>query len=223
MKSVPALAFAILLVATTSAYAQDSLGEAYIGIRAIGSAASMDDVETSGFTGSRDIENDSDITGGVGVIGGFRWAAIPLRTEVEASYRFRFDLDARDNGPPAVAYESNVESINVLFNVILEWRNESDFTPFIGGTVGWARNMADNTRINIPTQAKSTDDTETDNLAYGGMAGVDWQFAESWSAELAYRYIDMGKVDGGSFAAGDGIEADNYVSHDLLLSFTYRF
>lgn len=199
------------------------LWEAYVGVRAIGSVASMDDVDTTGFTGSRDIENDSDETAGIGVIAGFRWADIPLRTEVEASYRFRFDLDARDNGPPAVTYESNVESINVLFNAILEWRNDSDFTPFIGGTIGWAHNMAENTRINIPTQTSTTDDTNTDNLAYGGIAGVDWQFAESWSAELAYRYIDMGKVDGGSFVAGDGIEADHYVSHDLLLSFGYRF
>lgn len=223
MKILPALALAVVLIATKPVYAQDSLGEAYVGVRAIGSVASLDDVDTSGFTGSRDIENDSDETAGIGVIAGFRWADIPLRTEVEASYRFRFDLDARDNGPPAVTYESNVDSINVLFNAILEWRNDSDFTPFIGGTIGWARNMAENTRINVPTQTSTTDDTDTDNLAYGGIAGVDWRFAESWSAELAYRYIDLGKVDGGSFAAGDSIEADHYVSHDLLLSFSYRF
>jgi opacity protein-like surface antigen len=223
MRILPALTFAMLLVATPPVYAQDSLGEAYVGVRAIGSIAAMDDIDTTGFTGSQSIENDTDEVGGVGIIAGFRWADIPLRTEVEASYRFRFDLDARDNGPPAVTYESNVETINVLFNALLEWRNDSDFTPFIGGTIGWARNSSDTTRIDVPSQARTSEKTDSDNLAWGGMAGVDWHFAESWSVELAYRYIDLGEVDGGSFAAGDGIEADHYASHEALLSFSYRF
>lgn len=223
MKYLPALALAMSLLATTSALAQESLGDAYVGIRAIGSIAAMDDIDTVGFTGSQSIENDNDAVAGVGVIAGFRWAGIPLRTEVEASYRFRFDFDARDSGPPATTYESNVATISVLLNALLEWRNDSDFTPFIGGTVGWARNSSDTTRIDVPSQARTSEKTDSDNLAWGGLAGVGWQFAESWSAELAYRYIDMGEVGAGSFAAGDGIEADHYVSHEALLSFSYRF
>lgn len=223
MRFLPASTLWVLLIAAVPAQAQESLGKVYVAIRAIGSLASMEDVDSAGFSGPEDIENDSDETLGVGIVAGFRWADIPLRTEIEAAYRFRFDLDARDGGPPAVTYETNVDSLNVLFSAILEWRNDSDFTPFIGGTLGWARNMAETTRIHLPTQASTTEKNDTDNLAWGGLAGVGWQFSESWSAELAYRYIDMGEVDGGGFATGDGLEAGHYVSHDVLLTFSYRF
>jgi opacity protein-like surface antigen len=218
-----ALVPAALLAAGGTVSAQALPEGVYLGVRAIGSLVELDDVDTDGFAGATDVQNDSDTVAGLGGVVGYRWADIPLRTEIEAAYRFRFDFDVRDQATPAIDYEANVESMTVFFNALLEWRNESDFTPFIGGSIGWARHSSETTRVVVPTQASVSQDTDKDNLAWGAMAGVDWAFTEHWSAGLAYRYTNLGEVDAGSFSGGDSVSADDYTSHDVLLSFSYRF
>lgn len=198
---------------------------AYVGIRAIGSAFSeIRDVETRGFTGTADVQNDTDqVAGPAGVIG-WRFKNFPLRTELEAGYRVRFDLDVRDQaGVNTVDYEINVATAQVVVNAIVEWRNQSAFTPFLGGTVGWARNYADTQRTVLATQAQVTQEEETDNIAWGLMAGVDWRISQNWSADIAYRFIDLGEVETVRFAGGDQISSDHYFSHDVLFSLYYRF
>lgn len=203
-------------------WAQD--GGFYIGIRGIGSIAELDDVNSSGFGGTQNTENDDDEVAGVGGIIGYRWEDIPLRTEIEGSYRFRFDMDVRDQDAPVVDYETDIATSTILFNAFLEWRNESDFTPFIGGSVGWARNSADTERRVLGGGGGSEkDENNDDNVAWGGMVGVDWLFLENVSAELAYRYINLGDVDAGDFSTGESLDADDYTSHDIMLSVSYRF
>ncbi len=223
--SRPILAWALgaVIWATTAgippALAQDGF---YVGIRGIGSLGEVD-VSSSGFGGAESVDNDDDHVIGVGAIVGYRWQDIPLRTEIEGGYRFRFDMDVRDSGPPTVDYETNIATTTVLLNAYLEWRNESDFTPFVGGTIGWARNAAENKRTVLGASVSQSDDADEDNLAWGVAAGVDWLFLENVSAELAYRFINLGDVDGGSFAGGDSVEAEDYISHDVMLSVSYRF
>ena len=76
----------------------------------------------------------------------------------------------------------------------------------------------------VANQAQVDYDNDEDNLAWGGLVGVDSAFAPDWSAELAYRYIDLGDVDTGAApTTGETISGDSYVSHDVLLSVIYRF
>lgn len=222
-KGLSVLAFAVAAGAAVPALAQESEGGVYLGLRGVGAFVEADDVDVQGFTGSKNIQNDSDLVAGLAGIVGYRWEDIPLRTEVEGGYRFRFDFDLQDTGAPVTDYETNLESVVVLFNAVLEWRNESDFTPFIGGSIGWARNKAETTRVVIPTQASTDKDEDSDNLAWGVMAGVDWEFIDQWSAGLAYRYLDLGEIETGTFSGGDGVEANDYTSHDVLLTVSYRF
>ena len=207
------------------AAAQDWTDNYYVGLRAIGSVAELGDTSTTGFTGPVLVENDSDEVAGVAGLIGYTWKNIPLRTEIEAAYRFRFDWDVRDQPTGGtVDYEMNIATTSVLFNAMLEWRNSSDFTPFVGGSVGWARNSTDTTRTVIASQAKADYDQDKDNLAYGGIAGVDWAFMDSWSAEFAYRYIELGDAETGAApATGETISTDGYESHDVLLSVIYKF
>lgn len=212
-------------MAPGQARAGDGDTGAYVGIRAIGSAFSeIRDVETTGFNGTADVQNDTDqVAGPAGVIG-WRFKNFPLRTELEAGYRVRFDLDVRDQaGAGTVDYEINVATAQVLVNAILEWRNKSSFTPFLGGSVGWARNYADTQRTVLSTQAQVDREQETDNIAWGIMAGVDWRISRNWSADIAYRFVDLGEVETVRFAGGDQIASDHYFSHDVLFSLYYRF
>ena len=118
-------------------------------------------------------------------------------------------------------------------NGLYEWRNLTSVTPFIGGTLGWAANVAKSERdvggcigcspvspavmAALPQHVER--ETTTHNLAWGLMTGVDWQFATKWSLEFAYRYINLGDVDTGFFLpTDDRISGSPYTSNDILIS-----
>ncbi len=210
--------------AAAQAAAEPGRGGFFIGVRAIGSVAQMDVASTSGFAGAPTVENDSDEVAGLAVIAGYTFDQLPLRAELEVAHRFRFDLDVRDTAmPPIIDYEMDVATTSAIASLILEWRNETAFTPFVGGSLGWARNSTETQRANLGTSVKTNQDNDEDNLAWGGLVGVDWEFAEGWVAELAYRYINLGDIDTGVVGPGGRITAEDYVSHDVLLSTAFRF
>lgn len=205
-----------------SAWAADR-GGFYAGLRLVGSVADLDGVEAKGFNGSYVEQHGSDLVGGGGGVLGYRWRGLPFRTEVEIAHRVRFDWDFRDSGPPEVGYSNNLDSTNVLFNLLFEYRNMSQFTPFLGATLGWARNHSSVERTNLSTSTTTELSTTQNNIAWGVMLGCDWAFAQKWSAEFAYRYINLGKASTGVFPTGDSVQADDYVAHDLLLSLMYKW
>ena len=197
----------------------------YIALRGIGGIGSMDDVTAKGFTNTLNLQNDSDLFAGAGGVIGYKWKNLPLYSEIEVTHRFRFDFDTRDDGPvdADTGYEANVEATAVLFNLLHDFRLDGKFTPYVGGTIGWSHNTADTERSVINTGAVTSKKAATDNAAWGGIAGVVWDFGVSWGADFAYRYINLGEVEIGTFSGGDSVTADNYVAHDLVVSILYRF
>ena len=197
----------------------------YIAFRSIAAFSSMDDVIGKAFSNTLNLQNDSDEVAGLGGAIGYKWNNLPLHSEIEVTHRFRFDFDTRVDGPgdADTGYEANVDTTAVLFNLLYDFRLDARFTPYIGGTLGWAHNSADTERRVINTGILTTKETATDNLAWGGMAGIVWDFSERWGADFAYRYINLGEVDTGVFAGGDSVTADEYISHDFLVTLLYRF
>ena len=214
---------ACLVISSGShAFAEDQSGF-YAGLRLVGSAAEIDDVETSGFGGPFVDRHSSDLAGGIGGVFGYQWDKLPVRTEMEVAHRFRFDWDFRDGATPAIGYQNNVQSTNVLFNILVEIRNRTAFTPFFGGTIGWARNRSEVER-SINGSGVSTSHTNSENnFAWGAMAGLEWAFARHWGLEVAYRYINLGSVSTGLFPTGEKVTANDYISHDVLLSGMFRW
>lgn len=215
---------ALVLLCAVPVSARDRAGF-YTGLRLVGSAAEVTDVNTTGFNGSLNSQNDNDLVGGGGGVFGYRWGRMPFRTELEIAHRVRFDWDARDTGgvSPATGYENNLESTNVLLNILFEYRNMSSITPFLGGTVGWARNRSETTRTNLGNGGRENLGNTVNDIAWGVILGVDWAFSRRWSAEAAYRYINLGEANTGISPAGDSLETGNYVSHDVLLSAMFRW
>lgn len=197
----------------------------YVGLAAIGAIADLDGISTDGFTGTEVLEYGKDeVVGGGAVTVGYSWREIPLRTELELAHRYRIDLDMRDVRPGGIIdYGSNIATTSLLMNAVLEWRNGSSVTPFAGLSIGAALHDADTTRLDLATGAKTRRDHAQARFAWGLMLGLDWDFAERWTAEAAYRFINLGEVTTGTLLTGERIDADDYVSHDLLLSVQYRF
>lgn len=214
------LLFALMFVTPVSAADRSGF---YAGLRLLGSVTDLENIETEGFSGSYAERHGDDLVGGGGGVVGYRWGRLPFRTEMEVLHRVRFDWDFRDDGTPATGYNNNLDSTNVLFNLLFEYRNMSSFTPFLGATIGWARNHSSVERTNMSSMVTTEQDNTENTIAWGVMLGVDWAFAQNWGVEFSYRYINLGEAGTGVFPAGDSVTADDYVSHDLLLSVMYKW
>lgn len=213
---------AFLLCGTASAaWAEE--GRVYVGLKSVGAFLSeVQDVTSTGTTAFQ-INNDEDLVAGAGGVLGYSFADFPLRAEFEVGYRFRFDFDARDNGPPTIGYENNLATTTALVNLAWEIRHfGDDWVPYLGASVGWARNTSEVDRNNFAGAVVTTENS-TDNLALGIMAGVSWYVSDSFGIDLGYRFINLGEVESGTLAGGESFQADNYISNELTLSLNYRF
>ena len=132
-------AVSILLGAASPAFAGKGDYGHYLGFRFIGSFAEVDDTKSQNFVGALQINNDTDIVAGNAFIFGYRWKSLPIRTDIEIAYRYRFDHDLRDTGLPVRGYENNLATLSGLVNLTYEYRNATSFTPYFGGGVGWAQ------------------------------------------------------------------------------------
>ena len=198
----------------------------YLGIRALPAVSAADDEAIFGGPGGgfRQKGDDPELTIGGGAMLGYYWriGGLPVRTEIEYAHRLRLDFDTEAVGPPVTGYKNDVDTDSVMVNIYLDADIGSPWRPYVGAGIGWARNGSDTLRA--PTGgAAETRDEFTDNFAYGVMAGVRVAISRSWVAEIGYRYIDMGEIDTGPFAAGDRVTADSHVSHDIILGIAYMF
>lgn len=195
----------------------------YGALKLIGSVAKMDDITATGFTNNLDELNTSDLVGGFGAAIGYRWKNIPVHSEIEVSHRTRFDFDVRDDDTSIqnsdIGYKANVATTSVLFSAAFDWRNDSEFTPYLGALAGWSRHDAETNR----NAGASNRDQSTDNFTWGIITGVIWDWNESWGVDIGYRYIDLGEVETGRFPTGESVQAESYTSHDITLSLLYRF
>jgi opacity protein-like surface antigen len=162
------------LTPVSPAFATTDRSGFYAGLRLQGSVANLDDVTTSNVVEPLVGEHSSDIVGGGGGVIGYRWGRFPVRTEMEVGHRVRLDWDFRSSSMPAIGYENNVDSTTVLFNILAEYRNMSAFTPFLGGTLGWARNNSSVDRTNIRFDTTTSQSKTENNFAWGIMLGLDW-------------------------------------------------
>lgn len=99
---------------------------------------------------------------------------VPLRLEVELQYRFR------DKNTVFVDFaglqDGDIHMFGPFANVFYDWHNDSIFTPYIGGGLGYVK-------IN---QASRSDY----KLAYQAMAGVAMELTEKLSLFGGYRYVE---------------------------------
>lgn len=194
----------------------------YLGLRIIGAYSEVPDTVGSGFT-SLQINNDTDLTAGTGIVLGYRWKSLPIRTEFEIAYRFRFDHDLRDNGVNVLGYENNLATLSGMLNTAYEYRNSTNFTPYIGGSIGWAQHHSVVDLDNLTTRTEEEFTNRKHNFAWGGLLGVTWQFAKHWDTDLGYRFINLGEVDSGKSSIGTSFKTGDYISHDVLVTVNYRF
>jgi opacity protein-like surface antigen len=212
---------------TGSAEAKDGF---YVTATAIGSLAKTNDAENEGTLGGNTTNPDhSDEVAGIGGALGYEATAGigKLRAEIEIHYRFRFDFDENrpiiDNALPLAGLDSNLATTTGLVN--LNYRLDPGFPldPYLVVGLGATYYHSDNEFNDFGGLGRSTEVSTGTNFTWAINAGLLWQASEHVEMVFGYRYIDMGKIEFGSFA-GDGIEVSaDYVSHDITIGLSYRF
>lgn len=207
----------------SSVYAEEKSG-LYVGILGIGSFAEATDPKTTGLTSLKE-NNTDDPAAGVGFKLGYRFKELPLRTELELSHRFRFDLDLRDNlgGTRFIGYENNLNTTSLLGNVAVEMRHWESLIPYLGVTVGVSQNTSEVDRTVISDGTFNATTKKSTDLSLGVFGGITWAWTDTFGMDLGYRFINLGAVDFGSLEGGETIEYENYVSGEALLSFYANF
>jgi hypothetical protein len=122
-------------------------GNFYFGLNGFGGWSDPGDISTSG-TGTIQERNTDDLAAGGGAAIGYRYGDVPIRVELEVMHRVRVDVDLRDT-TNNIGYENNLASTTAMLGVAYEFRDEGNWTPFVGGHLGVARNTSEVTRSNI--------------------------------------------------------------------------
>jgi opacity protein-like surface antigen len=196
-------------------------GNFYFGLNGFGGWSDPGDISTSG-TGTIQERNTDDLAAGGGAAIGYRYGDVPIRVELEVMHRVRVDVDLRDT-TNNIGYENNLASTTAMLGMAYEFRDEGNWTPFVGGHVGVARNTSEVTRSNIAAGTSATTETDDDNLAVAASVGIDYAATEVLDFGAAYRFSYLGGFDTGTLGGGDSIDGDPFTAHDLVLTVRFNF
>jgi outer membrane immunogenic protein len=209
--------------ATALARADKSHTGDIFAFRLVGGVSAVDDVSIN--SGTLSSTHDSDQVGGLALAIGYDWSkkGLPFRSEIEYTYRFRFDFDARVNGGTDSDFENDLSSHALMVNVFYDFETGSKWIPFVGAGIGWVRHVSATEQTKLLGGAKENRDDEIDNFAWSLNLGLHYKMGRDWAFEASYRYINMGEVSSGPFSDGAIFEADSYEPHDIMLGIVYRF
>ena len=134
---------------------------------------------------------------------GVGFSPIPfLRTDVTLTYRSDYSGSGAISGTPFTA-NTDIKSIVGMLNAYYDFPTFSNFTPYIGGGAGVARNQLGSGTATAGGAAVATIGGATKtNFAWQVGAGVAISMAPTIALDIAYHYLDAGKFESASFAGG---------------------
>ena len=217
------LVAALVAVASQSPAWGEPLKGPYLAGRGLIAVSAISGTSTNS-TADLEIRHDRDVVAVVEVAYGYGWAGrgVPIRTEVAYQHRFRFDYDTRLTGAQTIGFEDNVRSDSLLFSAAYDFGLFGNVGAYVGVGVGWTRNVSQMEREILGNGIELRTDV-SNAFTWMLMTGFTVPLAPKWTFEVGYRYIDLGRVESGPFSSGTVIEADSYVSHDVVLGILYKF
>lgn len=115
----------------------------------------------------------------------------PLRYEGEINYIRAKVRQFRFSNVTALKPDGNTRSLAAMANIFYDFTNADDIiVPFLGAGVGFARVKARLNSQNTPVFSESSLE-----LAYQGMAGVNFNVGENTTITASYRYFTSAHSD----------------------------
>ncbi|MDA0239089.1 MAG: outer membrane beta-barrel protein [Proteobacteria bacterium] len=168
----------------------------------------------SGFSGSGiDSSADLEATASGALSAGYAFKH-GLRTEIEAAGR----QASVDSVSGSAVGSGDVRVWNLMANVFWDFRNDSDFVPYLGAGAGYALMDFDNVQ---PVGGSSVNES-AGAVAYQGIAGVGYNLTDRFSLFADYRYFGTGEAALQTRAnnAVDGDYAEHRVTFGVKWSFS---
>ncbi len=139
------------------------------------------------------------------------WAAVELESGINYN-----TISSVTGGNPG---DSSLSNIPLLANLVLEYPNDTQFVPFIGGGVGASFSVLD-------VDAPGLHGNDTDAVfAYQGFGGVRYNIGDRMGISLAYHYYasDEPSWDVHSSSGTGQLGLGSVYSHAVSLTFTVKF
>jgi opacity protein-like surface antigen len=172
---------------------------------------------------------DSSILAGLGIGYQFNnWFRADLTGEYRGGATFR-GLDSYGAG--SNDYYGTKSEWLFLANAYIDLGTWWCFTPFVGAGIGYSRNTIDNWRdINNQTGATAYADSNSQwEMAWALHAGIAYKVTPNFTAEFAYRYVNLGDFASGDMIGYNGVNTvynpinlNNVVSHDFKLGLRWN-
>lgn len=172
--------------------------------------------------------------------GGIGYRFMPMfRADLTLDYMPSFKLRGTSvGGPfPGTTYSADLSSLVGMANGYFDVGGFAPqifgpFQPYIDAGVGFAHNdlQSSTGRIAGAVPFTQTGSART-NFAWGAGAGLGYAFTPNWALDVAYKYLDLGRLQSGSSASLSGggatpttaIRSDNFTVHTVTIGFRYTF
>ena len=174
-------------------------------------------------------EFTSGMTYGLGVGYQFNnWFRMDVTGEYRAGATFR-GLDTY--GPASNDYYGTKSEWLFLANAYVDLGTWWCFTPFVGAGIGYSQNTISNWRdINTQTGATAYSDSRSQwEMAWALHAGIAYKVTPNFTAEFAYRYVNLGDFAtndmigfNGANAVYNPIHLNGVTSHDFKLGLRWN-
>ena len=185
-------------------------------------ATTFDFVNGGQFDDQVEFDPGFNIGGAAGYDFGF------LRLEGELAYKHS-TIDSiidKADGFRFVSVDGDIGAFSMLFNAYLDLRNNTPITPYFGGGVGFATvHLSDtfgvDTRDGAPQQALLYLGDDQSVFAYQAGAGIGFDFDESYTLDIGYRYFGTDSARFGPRT--EGTTELTYESHNAVVGFRVNF
>lgn len=151
------------------------------------------------LSSAHDVGTAALVEGGVG----YRFNS-HLRSDVTMGYRSGFAFKSNSytdsgNAESLTTDKANIDSLALMANVYYDIAKWNRFTPYIGGGLGFAYNETSPTTLYASggSVGQSRSATNTD-LAWQLSLGTSIDIFKNVSAQVGYRYIDLGQAKTGA-------------------------
>ena len=192
------IGYMLILAVISNSYGQEgSYVSGHIGLNALDDAM----LSVPGL-----ISIDMEFDPGFAIGGTLGYDFGDTRLETELAYRSN-DIDKFSGVGGSIDGDGDFSTLSLMINGFYEVENETKFTPYIGGGIGFA---------NVKLELFDEDDDET-VFAYQLGLGIGYEINESVTLDLGYRYFATMDPE-----FEDDVEAE-YISHNVLLSIRFMY
>lgn len=153
-----------------------------------------------------------------------------FRVDVTYTYRGGYELDESDKRVPTQDFKADITSQVVMASVYYDAPFRlGPVTPYVGGGIGFALNKTDNFTFmsaSAPGATTTMPGGSNTEFAWQLMTGLSVELTRTWTLELGYRYVDLGRIE---FDPGNQIQSGvfggttpgmngNLSAHELMAS-----